>query len=267
MRCPEWPPVVRWLGGQARVTLTLRREAINTPPSECVQTGITIQIPGFLGSCWSCPIHPSIASICTRWCWLAVRYREVEVFLLSPISSSCSSFFPSFLPRLPLPTQTPSPCFPPPFGFGFCFCSVSVLFLRTMASPSPSLSSSSTTSWVDTRTMHKKPLRGNIFPPFSHAHPRRSRIIIVRSELTRDGADKQKSHEFLSDDQLVHLKSYRYQSVDKSLISQYILKHYVCTRALSHTPPSPPSQPVLTYPRTSGISWSSSSRAPSHLML
>lgn len=36
-----------------------------------------------------------------------------------------------------------------------------------------------------------------------------------------------KSHELLAEDQLVHLKSYRYQAVDKSFISRYILKHYV----------------------------------------
>lgn len=52
-------------------------------------------------------------------------------------------------------------------------------------------------SWVDTRTLHQKPLR-----------------------------EKRKSSETLPDDQLVHLKSYRYQAVDKSFISRYILKHY-----------------------------------------
>ncbi|KAH0609052.1 uncharacterized protein H6S33_001280 [Morchella sextelata] len=52
-------------------------------------------------------------------------------------------------------------------------------------------------SWVDTRTLHQKPLR-----------------------------EKRKSSETLPDDQLIHLKSYRYQAVDKSLISRYILKHY-----------------------------------------
>lgn len=31
----------------------------------------------------------------------------------------------------------------------------------------------------------------------------------------------------LSDDALMPLKSYKYQSVDKSFISRYILKHYV----------------------------------------
>jgi len=42
-----------------------------------------------------------------------------------------------------------------------------------------------------------------------------------------DGLGQGRSSEFLSEDQLVHLKTYRYQSVDKSLISRYILKHYV----------------------------------------
>lgn len=35
-------------------------------------------------------------------------------------------------------------------------------------------------------------------------------------------------HECVSDDALQHLKSYKYSSVDKSFISRYILKHYVC---------------------------------------
>jgi ethanolaminephosphotransferase len=35
------------------------------------------------------------------------------------------------------------------------------------------------------------------------------------------------AHECVSEDALVHLKSYKYSSVDKSLISNYILKHYV----------------------------------------
>ena len=38
------------------------------------------------------------------------------------------------------------------------------------------------------------------------------------------------AHECVSEDALVHLKSYKYSSVDKSLISNYILKHYVCPR-------------------------------------
>ena len=37
----------------------------------------------------------------------------------------------------------------------------------------------------------------------------------------------------MSEEALVHLKSYKYSSVDKSLISNYILKHYVC-----HTTPT-----------------------------
>lgn len=35
------------------------------------------------------------------------------------------------------------------------------------------------------------------------------------------------AHECVSDEALAHLKSYKYSSVDKSLISNYILKHYV----------------------------------------
>lgn len=35
--------------------------------------------------------------------------------------------------------------------------------------------------------------------------------------------------ECLSDDALIHLKSYKYSSVDESYISNYILKHYVCS--------------------------------------
>jgi ethanolaminephosphotransferase len=35
------------------------------------------------------------------------------------------------------------------------------------------------------------------------------------------------AHECVSDEALSHLKTYKYSSVDKSLISRYILKHYV----------------------------------------
>jgi ethanolaminephosphotransferase len=34
------------------------------------------------------------------------------------------------------------------------------------------------------------------------------------------------AHECVSDEALVHLKSYKYSSIDKSYISRYILKHY-----------------------------------------
>ncbi|KAK2625552.1 hypothetical protein QTJ16_004864 [Diplocarpon rosae] len=37
---------------------------------------------------------------------------------------------------------------------------------------------------------------------------------------------KEAAHECVSEEALVHLKSYKYSSVDKSLISNYILKHY-----------------------------------------
>ena len=36
-----------------------------------------------------------------------------------------------------------------------------------------------------------------------------------------------RAHECISEEALVHLKSYKYSSVDKSLISHYILRHYV----------------------------------------
>ena len=35
------------------------------------------------------------------------------------------------------------------------------------------------------------------------------------------------AHECVSEEALVHLKSYKYSGVDKSLISKYVLKHYV----------------------------------------
>ena len=35
------------------------------------------------------------------------------------------------------------------------------------------------------------------------------------------------AHECVSEDALVHLKSYKYQSVDKSFLSHYVLRHYV----------------------------------------
>lgn len=35
-------------------------------------------------------------------------------------------------------------------------------------------------------------------------------------------------HECVSEEALAHLKSYKYSSVDKSYISYYILRHYVC---------------------------------------
>ena len=41
--------------------------------------------------------------------------------------------------------------------------------------------------------------------------------------------------ECVSEEALVHLKSYKYSSVDKSLISHYILRHYV--RGAAHSLP------------------------------
>lgn len=37
---------------------------------------------------------------------------------------------------------------------------------------------------------------------------------------------KEAAHECVSDEALIHLRSYQYSSIDKSLISKYILKHY-----------------------------------------
>lgn len=34
-------------------------------------------------------------------------------------------------------------------------------------------------------------------------------------------------HDCISEEALIHLKSYKYSSVDKSLISRYVLQHYV----------------------------------------
>lgn len=34
--------------------------------------------------------------------------------------------------------------------------------------------------------------------------------------------------ECLSEEALAHLKTYKYSSVDKSPVSKYIMKHYVC---------------------------------------
>lgn len=38
---------------------------------------------------------------------------------------------------------------------------------------------------------------------------------------------EEQAAECLSEDALVHLKSYKYSSVDESYISNYVLKHYV----------------------------------------
>lgn len=52
----------------------------------------------------------------------------------------------------------------------------------------------------------------------------------VGSDHSSDGGKMVKKstavHECVSEEALVHLKSYKYSSVDKSLISRYILKHY-----------------------------------------
>lgn len=49
--------------------------------------------------------------------------------------------------------------------------------------------------------------------------------VNTREVLSAQSRSK-KASEFLDEDQLIHLRSYRYQSVDKSMISNYILRHY-----------------------------------------
>ena len=41
------------------------------------------------------------------------------------------------------------------------------------------------------------------------------------------------AHECVSEDALIHLKSYKYSSVDRSLLSYYILNPYVWKRPLT----------------------------------
>lgn len=50
--------------------------------------------------------------------------------------------------------------------------------------------------------------------------------------LYRDSPAYRPKVDPLSEEALVHLKSYKYSSVDKSLISHYILRHYVLIRCL-----------------------------------
>lgn len=40
-------------------------------------------------------------------------------------------------------------------------------------------------------------------------------------------------HDCISEEALIHLKSYKYSSVDRSLISRYFLQHYVPSLLLS----------------------------------
>jgi hypothetical protein len=37
------------------------------------------------------------------------------------------------------------------------------------------------------------------------------------------------AHECISEEALIHLRTYKYSSVDESYISHYILRHYVCS--------------------------------------
>jgi hypothetical protein len=65
--------------------------------------------------------------------------------------------------------------------------------------------------------------------------------------------EKGDSAELIAEDQLIHLKSYRYQSVDKSLISRYILKHYVRTGVFCPTEGKPCAHMLISL--ISGILW------------
>ena len=51
-------------------------------------------------------------------------------------------------------------------------------------------------------------------------------LVIVVLKLT-DIVLSTEAQELLSDEALAHLKTYKYSSVDKSLVSKYILRHYV----------------------------------------
>jgi hypothetical protein len=71
--------------------------------------------------------------------------------------------------------------------------------------------------------------------------PTRLGQYIDRS-LTSQVAEKSVA-ECISDDALIHLKSYKYSSVDKSPISHYILRPYVCSMPRASAPPPPRGEP------------------------
>lgn len=75
-------------------------------------------------------------------------------------------------------------------------------------------------SWIDTRTLPPKAVCRRASPPTP------SNGYSLTSPRT-PADDSARSAELLAEDQLIHLKSYRYQAVDKSLISNHILRHYV----------------------------------------
>ena len=58
--------------------------------------------------------------------------------------------------------------------------------------------------------------------PLTFARANRISMLITYSTETA-------VNECISEEALVHLKSYKYSSVDKSPVSNYILKHYVCS--------------------------------------
>ena len=60
-----------------------------------------------------------------------------------------------------------------------------------------------------------------------------NRWYITKQSLTRP--PETAAHECVSEDALVHLKTYKYQSVDKSFLSHYVLRHYVGAARLSST--------------------------------
>lgn len=77
-------------------------------------------------------------------------------------------------------------------------------------------------------------------PPKSKAHLRlRSESHLQSYNLANVlSSVESAAAECLSEDALVHLKSYKYSSVDKSWISNNILRHYV--RCPSYPTPPPP---------------------------
>lgn len=102
----------------------------------------------------------------------------------------------------------------------------------------------------------------------AHAHEPAAfrRSIEEKIRLTRDDLKLTWTHigkakvECVSEDALVHLKSYKYSSVDKSPISYYILRHYV---RLPHPSSILPRRQRLTEVAISGTPLSKSSRCGS----
>lgn len=78
----------------------------------------------------------------------------------------------------------------------------------------------------DSRKAEKK--SQDMSPSRSKAHLRLRSDSHVPTFANLLATVEEAAAECLSEDALVHLKSYKYSSVDKSYISNYILKHYVC---------------------------------------